>query len=348
MSSRIKYGILLTIPMLLFIVGFYNVEELRFPYNSSGNDQIEYQGYFPDIDTPIASGTTILEVEAHPTENIVATISQRPSNVYLFEKDGNYIDQPGAKGNGPGEYVMPNAATLVNNEIVLYDSGNAKVIAFSINDYKEEVYSFIPDHIASQILTTDENVLLFPYYNQVGNREVYLYTLYKTSGDKVGEYGEIPDKLREMSSFPLLSVDLFDEDIYVLPFPSTTVYRFGMEEHLFESIELKGRNYPEIFDEIHEGGYDETRTKFMDVKVNEDGIFVSVIHFISVDHYDLDGNYIQTFDFRGEYEEKIREFSVNDNYIKSFDMVKLDDDRYRLYGVVSGDFPRVLMFDIEL
>lgn len=349
MRTKIKYGILFAVPILFFLVGFYHVEEPHFLHNSDGDDQIEYKGYFPKMDVPIAT-TALAKVKAHPSENLVAVIEQRPSTVYLFEKDGTYIDEVGGKGRGPAEYSMANGVFLVNEKIVLNDVGNGKIIAFS--DNKEEVFSFIPDFIPANILSTEEGVLLFPYYNQMGDREAYMYTLYTASGDEVGGYGEIPDELREMSSFPQLNIDLFDSGIYMLPYPSTTVYRYGIKEHPYEPIELKGRDYSGVFGQIKNAfpEVDEEQiTNFVDIKVNEGGIFVSIFHVgLIIDHYDLNGNYIQTFDFDGTYEDEELSSSPVDRYLRSFDMTKLDNERYRLYGAVSSSYARILMFDIQL
>jgi len=351
MAGKVKYVILLTIPILLFFIGFYHAEELSFLNKfTSSTGKIEYKGYFPDPEVPIATAA-LGKVKVHPFENLVAVIEQRPSKVYLFKKDGTYIDEVGAKGRGPDEYSMANSVALMNEEIVLNDVGNGKIIAF--DQKKQELYSFSPDFIPANMLLTKKEILLFPYYNQVKEHEAYLYTSYTSAGVKTGEYGEIPDRLRKLSDFPQLNVDIFDEEIYMLPFPSPRIYRYGIKEHIYEPVELKGRNYSTIMEKL-ENAFpeveEERRTIFADMKITEDGIFVSVFHVgLIIDHYDSDGTYIQTFNFEEAYEdEELKSVSSVDRYIRSFDMIKLDNGRYRLYGAVSSSYARILMFDVQL
>lgn len=349
MNTKLKYGIFILIPGVLFFIGFNNAEKIKsFPLNA--DNKIDYRGFFPKPDVPIAT-SSLSTVEVSKTKNVVAIVEQRPSTVYLFKKDGSYIGEAGKKGRGPGEYSFVNRVSLFGDGIILNDEGNAKIIAF--DQQENELYSFGPDFLSAYIIGSTKGVLLFPYYNQVAGRDASLYSLLDRSGNKIGDFGNIPPKIEALPSYPQLNLSFFNDKIYVLPLPSETVYRYNIEEDNYKSIQLKGRDYSTEFKKIEDSFPDVSesiRTKFVDMKVNEDGIFVSIFHSgLIIDQYDLEGNYVQRFNFKGEYsDDKELKFTPEDRYIRSFDMIKLKNNYYRFYGSVSSNYARILMFDIRL
>lgn len=88
--------------------------------------------------------------------------------LYVFDKNGRFVQQVGANGNGPGEYVNPFTYTINENQksLSVIDIGQEKMIVYSLEDSHFLYERELPFYSDSMEQLSDKK---YVWYNKVAS-----------------------------------------------------------------------------------------------------------------------------------------------------------------------------------
>lgn len=88
--------------------------------------------------------------------------------LYVFDKNGRFVQQVGANGNGPGEYVNPFTYTINENQksLSVIDIGQEKMIVYSLEDFHFLYERELPFYSDSMEQLSDKK---YVWYNKVAS-----------------------------------------------------------------------------------------------------------------------------------------------------------------------------------
>ena len=105
--------------------------------------------------------------------------------IHIFTRDGKYIKDIGAKGNGPGEYRATKSMTVIPKKNALFVEGGPKAVIYSLNDGKYISERWVTDFFDN----SKDTIIRFKgretmVYNMMAGNIVYHNNhVYATAGD---------------------------------------------------------------------------------------------------------------------------------------------------------------------
>ncbi|MDR2382748.1 MAG: 6-bladed beta-propeller [Prevotellaceae bacterium] len=72
----------------------------------------------------------------HCSNDYIIIIDADPNQILLFDKAGKFIRTIGSKGQGPGEYIYPFWAALINDELFIWDLMLNKTFCYDLRTGK--------------------------------------------------------------------------------------------------------------------------------------------------------------------------------------------------------------------
>lgn len=257
---------------------------------------------------------------------------QAASSVYKFDNEGNFIFELARQGRGPGE--LGNASTVrydkgvvaVDNETQLqfYDDGGNFIDSFFIFGF--ENYLFRNNKIYVFKFLDDIRSLM----NSKKKLDRSLIQVYNRKGKQIGQFGELilnliptDNNLAQVFGSSIL-FSIYDGKLYCLfeYYPVLRIYDLKTQSFLNEIKFERPFNYadrvlgnydPKSFSKPNVVG---VTSLFKAIDVNSSGIFLGLYDDnILIDHYDLEGNFIQRYK---------RGFKTEPYYL--YDMKVFDND----------------------
>lgn len=120
--------------------------------------------------------------------------------LYVFDINGNFIKKIGAVGRGPGQYLHPTmfAIDTQNNQVKVLDSGQKKILTFSLNG--NFIHEFKLRDIIAQIVIQDNYIYADQVVSKSRKSDFLLYAMNNT-GEIVAKWfpSELYDKGFEQS-----------------------------------------------------------------------------------------------------------------------------------------------------
>ncbi len=192
---------------------------------------------------PVLLSTVASEIEYVPLETDTACMLRRISNLalcdsfiivsdgtklILFDRQGNYLKPVGSVGRGPEEYTYIRSFFVDENSREIYLLSMGKVMVFGFDGkYKR---SFKADFRPSQVISRDQNTLIFHLFNLSGPSPDTAWSWYIT--DRQGAIiSRILNHHKRMSQPGLLVPDsplyLYDGTAHFLEFGNDTLYYFN-------------------------------------------------------------------------------------------------------------------------
>ena len=112
-------------------------------------------------------------------ESLIVVLDKRTNpGVYIYNSSGNYLNQIGALGRGPGEYIAPEDMILIKNmkQIIIVDREGMKIIIYSYNGKYLNQFS----------TKINNDIILFPDAIKYSNERFYIFHLFTTLNGELG------------------------------------------------------------------------------------------------------------------------------------------------------------------
>jgi len=247
---------------------------------------------------PVLLSTVISEIEYVPLETDTACMLRRISNLalcdsiiivsdgtklVLFDRQGNFLKPVGSVGRGPEEYTYIRSFFVDENSREIYILSMGKVMVFGLDGkYKR---SFKADFRPSQVISRDQNTLMFHLFNMSGPSPDTAWSWYIT--DRQGVIiSRILNHHKRMSQPGLIVPDsplyLYDGAAHFLEFGNDTLYYFKnsvMEPYaIFNAGKLKMETDLHLTPETIKEVSDRIQGNFWikEIMENDDFLFVNL------------------------------------------------------------------------
>jgi len=152
------------------------------------------------------------------------------TSIYLFNKQGKYINKLNALGKGPGEYLGISDILIdeVGKKVLLLNAGHQKVIEYDYNfNYIKE---FGIERYAMNFAMADNRTVLFHCGNDDGDRESGKFLLFK-DGKKMSEMKTIDGNKANYLHYRMFDfLGYYNNYITITDSHNDTVYYFDGED----------------------------------------------------------------------------------------------------------------------
>src|SRR5690554_2673060 len=103
------------------------------------------------VSFPTSKDTVLLvnPVNLTFTQDYIFISDQGASSIKMYDYEGNYVQNIGSKGRGPGEFMLQQRIALENDKLYINDQGNRMMSIYNIIDntfeeflIREQIFSF--------------------------------------------------------------------------------------------------------------------------------------------------------------------------------------------------------------
>lgn len=169
--------------------------------------------------------------------------------LYIFDREGIPLHIINDYGKGPGEFIGPSAFAIddSNNQIILYDAGNNKLLFYNKEDYEflfEEILSFFPE-----TFTVTENNFLF-YLNNIPNEYDSNFIITNKDLKVVGTELPIKETMLGYHFFYPFNFSSSDERVYFFAPSDYYIYTTDRDHVSFReyiNVDFGDRSLPNSF-----------------------------------------------------------------------------------------------------
>ncbi|TVQ15537.1 MAG: 6-bladed beta-propeller [Balneolaceae bacterium] len=287
-----------------FLLALLSILPHGLTYQPHENDSVSLTliNEFPSADHDIFIGY-INSMSLDESNNIYIT-DWRSSTIHVFNAKGESTKSVHKPGRGPGEFFYPTFSIAQNNNLYINDTGNRRLVITDLDGI--EVNTFLFDlHAPASFAIADDKLFILPDYGRIPSSEIpelSLVHVYDLSGNRIGEFGELPlfvDNMIPLAGRAIIKPS--DDHLYILftYYPLMQVY--SMEGDLQSEYRFDKMGYEALIP----GNYKSrsfsaqganVRFLFKGLEVNDYGIFILHHHDpVKIVHFDKQFNYIQTF-----------------------------------------------------
>lgn len=229
-------------------------------------------------------------------EYIFVLDKRKAKTIFMFHKDGSFIQPIGKMGNGEGEYTSPDAFYVDNadREVVVLDRNKRNFLFFDFNGkYLRHLRIDFPvyDFILSN------NKLILDFGNLPGGPDHYLSIIDKKTGEIENSLFPTDVELQHISFAPLFPLQSLAHSFTYHPTMSTSIYE------VYNNDEIKHKYQMDFGGYWPERRYLESMKKFPPAAIFEDLSKKDIVLF---------PNFMETEQWLHVY------FLYNKNYIAFF------------------------------
>lgn len=211
--------------------------------------------------------TKLIPLETAPEcmVGMVKRLRQYKDNYYLqsesrllkFDKDGRFITEIGTRGNGPGEYLLINAFTIVRDSVYLFDGNQEKVHVYDIDGkWGRDIDGMSKLKFTGDVLPISENrVLIANDINFQKEQPLYMTWSFDNPGD-IQEVVPCDFSYGGSYSFSSHPMTLYGNKIYLIKPLGSDIYSFNPDtSSVSPAVSING-----ILNDVSGGDYSEKLT----------------------------------------------------------------------------------------
>jgi len=135
------------------------------------------------------------------TNNLLIIQDAKTASIFLFDRNGKFINSISNRGNGPGEYVSLTRVMFdsVSQQIIIYDSSSSKMIFYNTRgDFIKEINQFCESAVIRDIINLpNKNFLCYCHDYSEGYKHCGLWEV-----DSTGLF--LKTYLNRMHGYPFL------------------------------------------------------------------------------------------------------------------------------------------------
>lgn len=342
-------AILLIVIIITVIIGYYATDKaVDVIKTSSQKSQIQFINAFPTIDDEIVIGS-VLEMES--SDRYIYLLDQNRSIIHQFDTDGNYIQQIGSVGPGPGELQQPLSMSFDNNHLFIFEQSKMHVQEFSENGEYLDVHIFqgAYEEITvenGKIWMTNHYFPGMPNFLDMPNSDSQpVYTVYDINQNELKTAGNFPEIMHDKGKIGEIKSTIYEGHIYtfIRRLLQIDVYNADTGDFV-RSINLQGGIFDDARDVVSNDYYKPIISP-MNIIVNQFGIFIPLHgQGLRTYRFDFDGKLKSAVSFADHYETEYEDQYIRHIHIKETG----SENNLRFYLKVYSDFPRILIFDKKI
>lgn len=162
------------------------------------------------------------------------------NSIKLLSKEGRITKELKIYGRGPGEYQQVDDAYIVGSRLYIFDNKSKKVLEFEIrnndlNVIREKVFN-VPNNRNFTVGGNDNFFFLISHTMNPNEKSVIRYDF---EGEKVNEYGEIPEAAALSRSLAGNGITYANNTVYYSYLGDPSLYKIDLENdevHLLTDI----------------------------------------------------------------------------------------------------------------
>lgn len=342
-----KYLTILSIFIATAIVGYFLVPTI----NEVNTDPKESKLVTPISEFPNNGDENYISniASTQANSNFSYLLEHRGAFILKYDTEVNFVQKIGRPGRGPGELINPLDFAIDNDRIYTLEQGKMQIQEFDENGNYTDTYFFHGAYMG--LLKLKDGFLLknyyydgMPEYSDMPDFGNYpLFTYFDPTLDSTFSFGKYPAFFEQLDinhsgSFS----DVHDGFVYTgfRGFPYVQV--LDSKGNIENEIYLKGDGLEKILEMYLYNPSESYPSLFLDMKVNEHGIFMSSYgEELELFHFNFDG------DLKNKY--TIKKDDPNDRYIKTFDIINSGSrNQLTLFATVHGLNIRTLIAQIDI
>jgi len=258
-------------------------------------------------------------------------------NILKYSRSGKLLKIIGRKGQGPGEFIFPNALCYANAKLFITDVGNGRLQILDKKGAYLSSFKMINFPINIAIMKNEIFGITIPRF---GNQK-HLISVFNEKGRLLRKFGEFLSFVTNLTpSASEALIKAFGNKIYVLfqYYPVLRIY--SLKGELIQQIEFNELNYKKLIP----NNYDWSKFKkgkraypftylFTTFDVTEEGIFVGIYNEnIIIDHYN----------FNGKFKNRFKRIHKQENfYLFDFKVFKQKNTNFKFYILNREGIPKI-------
>lgn len=169
-------------------------------------------------------------------QKFIYVVDSRLHKVFKFFKNGEYLDQFGREGQGPGEFYFPHMIRFSNNRVLFIRDGRGRIQLF--NPDGKYIRGFQVYNVIRDFLVADNGFIYSNCVYREAKEENPLIVKFNMNGEKVDSFGERIDKKGHRTHNSEVFLALLMNEIVTVFVHHPLVRRYTLEGRLIKEFRL--------------------------------------------------------------------------------------------------------------